>query len=489
MKKPKQIFAFLLFLLFVFHAIPLPVLANSAQSWWSGTDSTGAIITEDDCPLIVEKELLTFDLHEFPQGHYSSLEEFLSYSGKVTAEYTFYNPTDYKVDATLVFPFGNMPDYGAVYDDETETYAYNADTEKYDIKVNEEPIPKVLRHTLSLNGANAKFVLENELPKLVLDKDFPELESGYLKDPFYSPDLPVHKYTYLAKDVDVKTYTAADAAIYVNTDNMKTRVYMENQSGGSASSLDKGVRINTWVDLEQEFSVYVFGEPLEKEFEWKFYANGACEEEIDGRMELVAEEDLLFKDFALSQYHENSGILEHDWYNAVVDLMNHYAWACGALHSTEIHLDVSNQLMRWYEYEISVEPGERIVNSVTAPIYPDIAGDYEPPVYQYIYLLSPAKTWKEFGNLDIVVNTPHYMIESAPEGFEYNNPGYELHLTGLPEGELYFKISADAKPKVSYNYVERMMWSVVPFFSILIGGVAILILIVKKMSNYTKTAR
>ena len=489
MKKPKQIFAFLLFLLFVFHAIPLPVLANSAQSWWSGTDSTGAIITEDDCPLIVEKELLNFDLQEFPQGHYSSLDEFLSYSGKVTAEYTFYNPTDYKVDATLVFPFGNMPDYGSIYDSDTNSYYFNSDTEKYDITINGDPIQKTLRHTLSLNGASSKFVLENELPKLVIDKEFPELENGYLKDTFYSPDLPIHRYTYLAKDIDKDTYDAATASLYINTDNMKTRVYMENQCGGSAQSLDKGVRIDTWVDLKEQFSVYVIGEPLDKALEWKFYENGACEEEIEGKMELVSEEKLSFEEFALSKYDEEFGILEHDWYNAVVDLMNHYAWACGALQSTEINLDVSNQLMRWYEYEISVEPGERIVNSVTAPIYPDIAGDYEPPVYQYIYLLSPAKTWKEFGNLDIIVNTPHYMTESAPESFEYNNPGYEMHLTGLPDGELYFKLSADANPKVSYNYMERIMWSFVPFFAILIGCVAILIMIVKKMSNHTKKAR
>lgn len=489
MRKIKFSISVVLLFLIVFSVTPVTLYANSAQSWWSGTDSTGAIVTDEECPLIVENELLTFDIEEFPQGHYSDLDEFLSYSGKVTAEYTFYNPTDYKVDATLVFPFGNMPDYGAVYDHETETYAYNADTDKYDIKVNGEPIPKVLRHTLSLNGANAKFILENELPKLVLDKDFPELESGYLKDSFYSPDLPVHKYTYLAKDVDVKTYSAADAAIYVNTDNMKTRVYMENQSGGSASSLDKGVRINTWVDLEKEFSVYVFGKPLAQEFEWKFYANGACEEEIEGRMELVAEEDLLFKDFALSKYHENSGILEHDWYNAVVDLMNYHAWACGALHSTEINLDLSNQLMRWYEYKISVESGKRITNSVTAPIYPDIAGNYEPPVYQYIYLLSPAKTWKEFGNLDIVINSPYYMIESAPEGFEYLNPGYELHFTELPDGELYFKLSADADPKVPFNIINHFMWSFWPFLLLLVVFVGIMLLVVKGIDKMTSSKK
>ena len=39
--------------------LPAPALANSAQTMWDGTDSTGAIITGQDCPIVVEHELLT----------------------------------------------------------------------------------------------------------------------------------------------------------------------------------------------------------------------------------------------------------------------------------------------------------------------------------------------------------------------------------------------------------------------------------------------
>lgn len=468
MKGLKKTISFLLFTLLLLPIISLSTRANSAQSWWTGTDTTGAIITNEDCPLIVEHELLTFDINDFPQGHYFSLDEFLAYSGKVTAEYTFYNPADYKVDATLVFPFGNVPDYGIFYDSETGNYAMNGDTHKYDITINGDTTEKTLRHTLSLHGA--KFNLEKDLPKLC---------DTYLKDNFYAPDLTVHKYTYIPKDVDKKTFHAATACIYINTDNMKTRIYMENQCGGSVSSLDKGVRIDTWVDLEKDFSVYVIGEPLDHDLDWKFYSNGACEEEIEGKMELLNQSTLSFKEFALSRYKDNSGILEHDWYNAVVELFNYYAWACGALHSTEIDLDITDQLMRWYEYDISLEPGERIVNAVTAPIYPSIRGDYEPPVYEYTYLLSPAKSWKEFGNLDILLNTPYYMIESGPEGFEYVNPGYELHLTGLPEGELVFKLSENRNPKIPFHGFRYIMNSYFGFPVIAICFVLLLLFLVK----------
>lgn len=88
-----------------------PTHANSAQRHWSGTDSTGALVKEKNCPLVVDKELLTFDVQEFPKNYYNSTEEFLTYTGKVTAEYTFRNPADYAVTATLVFPFGNLCRY------------------------------------------------------------------------------------------------------------------------------------------------------------------------------------------------------------------------------------------------------------------------------------------------------------------------------------------------------------------------------------------
>ena len=42
--------------------------ANSAQRHWSGTDSTGALVKDKNCPLVVDKELLTFDVREFPKN-------------------------------------------------------------------------------------------------------------------------------------------------------------------------------------------------------------------------------------------------------------------------------------------------------------------------------------------------------------------------------------------------------------------------------------
>ena len=112
-------------------------------------------------------------------------------------------------------------------------------------------------------------------------------------------------------------------------------------------------------------------------------------------------------------YPEDAGILEHDWYNAVVANLNYSSRGFSYGIIGEYAGDLSSTLMRWYEYEITLEPGQKIVNRVTAPIYPSINTNYEPDVFGYTYLLSPAKTWKSFGELEIVVNTPYFISNSS----------------------------------------------------------------------------
>ena len=64
-----------------------------------------------------------------------------------------------------------------------------------------------------------------------------------------------------------------------------------------------------------------------------------------------------------------------------------------------------------------------------------------PTVYRYSFLLSPALVWTEFGNLEIVINTPFYLYDSNLQGLEKTESGYTLTLNGLPEDGLLFSLS------------------------------------------------
>lgn len=416
--------------------VVLPASANSAEMEWGGIDATGAILTGENCPLTVEHELLTFKIEHFPESDYREADDFLTYTGSVTAEYTFYNPADYTVNATLVFPFGAVPDYTPIRDRNTKTILSSADIEKYKITVDGQTIDRTLRHTLTSRG-------EQFEP----DKDMAKLHDGFMPDRFYAPDLPVTAYYYTPSGVDTETYPAARAAITVSTDPTRTRLYMMNQSGGEV--LENGFRMSGRINSDEPFILYVIGQPPAQMPEWKFYENGTCTKEIEGHMIETAVESLSLRDVLLQKYDPASGILDYDWYNAMVTALNDAGYTYGVIRSTSDDLDISHRLMRWYQYELTLAPGQRLVNRVTAPIYPDINGRYEPPIYTYTYLLSPARTWAAFGPLDIVIDTPFYRIEEdAALPFERVDSGYVCHLDGLPEGELTFTLCSKPKTKI-----------------------------------------
>ena len=471
MKYTKRFLSLGIVLLLMFSLLAVPASANSAQTHWRGTNSTGAIITGETCPIVVEHELLTFDIQQFPEQHYREVNDYLAYTGKVAAEYTFHNPSDYTVDATLVFPFGAIPDYGHLQDNETGKRLLYSDTEKYDITVDGAAIEKTLRHTLTFWG-----------DQFELDEDMAKLHDGFMVDPFYSPDMPVTRYTYMPSAVDTETYRAANAAFILSADPAKTRVYMEGQNGGTL--LDGAVQMEGWVEPDEPFVVIVIGEPLAQMLDWKIYEHGACEKEIEGTMILTNTESTTLKDFLLQEYDPASGILESDWYNAMVTAFNDFMWKYGAITCSELGFDISKNLMRWYEYEITLDPGETITNAVTAPIYPAIDGDYKPPVYEYTYLLSPAQTWAEFGTLDIVVNTPFYMIQSGTEGFEWTNPGYTAYLDGLPDGELTFTLCAEEEPEApvyrGYFPIVEVILSRTPVLMVFIMAIVVVRVIKKR---------
>lgn len=433
-----------------------PAYANSAQSRWEGVDATGAIMPDQDSPIVVEKERLSFDIQQFPQSYYISEAEYLAYTPKVTAEYTFYNPSQYTVTATLLFPFGNPPIYAdGTYDD----------TEKFDITVNGESVAKKIRHTLS--DGYRQFALEQDLALIV---------DGFASDDFYSPDMLVTKYTFQVTGVDMEAYRAASLAFDVPRGQGESRIYLPTQSGQSIQR-DGDLRVQTWVQTNGwKFDLYVFGAPLTTMPQWAAYQDGGVDdgEEIGGNVFLVDTQTATFREFALSGRDAQSPVLESDWYNAVLAQLKN------SQENTPDHPVAScrdrgleQNLMRWYEYTVTLAPGERMVNAVTAPIYPAIDLGYEPDIFKYTYLLSPAKTWKSFGELEIVVNTPYYVTDSSLAGFRKTDTGYALELEGLPEGELEFTLSTGEAPKKElspYGKTFAIILLVLAGFGLLLGG-------------------
>ena len=373
--KNKGFIALCMILFLASDIFKLTALANSARRIWYGVDMTGTVVKGENCPIEVEDEQLTFDISEFPNSYYEKKGDFLKYNGKVTAKYTFYNPSDYKVTAKLVFPFGYYPEYGPEeYDEENQTYKRIDDTAKFDIKINDKEIKKNLRH--SLYYSEYDFDIHKEMSFLI---------DGYIKDDFYSPKLPVTKYTYEISGVDKELYKLATAGIEVHPFDGQRKYYLEQSYGFTTD--DKGrVRIGITAENGKEVELYVIGEPTKEMPEWKFYESSSNEsKEIKGEMQLKSTSKMTFKEFALTSYDKGGQILESDWYNIIVKL---YKQAT-VENSGSIFISVYDtgerlkSLLSWYEYEITLAPGEKITNTIEAPMYPTIDEEYDHDIYIY----------------------------------------------------------------------------------------------------------
>lgn len=414
----KRLTEILIFALCIALALTPAVSANSGPSWWEGTTASGLTVTGTQCPILVEQEQLTFELGQFPLEYYEDESAFVDYDGTVTAAYTFRNPTAADVTMELLFPFGVAPQYAPTGRMLPHSYA---------VTVNGEPVETVLRHSLSWGEFD-------------MAEDAARLQDDFMVHPFYTPELPVTKYIYQPTGVEWGRLDVLRAKLRLDTDPDRTKYILE--PGNSYETAQDHALVGSALRRGETVAVYVLGQVPEDPLEWTLYKGG---EQIDGTMECVDTEQTTLKELLLSSWSADLGVSEIDWYHAAIDRM--LRTECGYGYLEWSHLgDLPQSLMGWYQYELTIPAGGTVVNTVTAPMYPDIHTGWDPPIYSYQYLLSPAKGWSDFGNLDIYVNTPFYMTQCSQEGFGKTDEGYVLHLTGLPEGELEFVLSRDKKP-------------------------------------------
>lgn len=453
----------LLLILPVLVLCTLTIHANSAMTKWTGTDTSGVISSDKDCPLVIEKEDLTFEIPAFPViGNTGNPIPMSS----VTASYTFRNPSDLHIKARLAFPFGKAPSYGGGgFGLSPEEYR-KAELDTYRITLNDREIEPVLRHTWM--GWNS-FDLNEDLSRLSEDGT----------ESFWKRDLPVTVYTYDIQDIDLETYSAAAARTSLKADPAETRYIVFPFNGGRMSGNEADIKL--WADAG-DFRIIVFGKDTGPQTEWTFTETGDSDKEIEGTVSLRSAESSTFREFVMNYYKEDSGIREDDYLNAYADMLDN-SMACDILAEPGTLSLEEQYLMRWYEYEIELDPGETAVNSVTAPLFPAVDTAYDSPVYEYTYLLSPASTWKEFKDLTVRVHTPYTCIGTAPsELFDKTGDGYEAHFDTLPDHELVFRLCEIENPKkgLDTGWLYALIF-IVPVVLVFILFFALLVFILKKI--------
>ncbi len=403
--------------------------ANSAMRYWYGTTGTDATVLDRDCPLVVEHEQLTFYADSFPALYPD--EQAPTYNAHVTAEYTFYNPEDYDITAALAFPFGTAPSY--------LDWAEETDANRYAVTVDGRAVEKQLRHTYTDGTFQAQ-------------TDTDRLRDTYVEDSIYAPDVAVYVYRYTFSGIDPREDSAyASTTMPIQSD---TRIATDDSNGVGMEN-DR-LRVGKFVKNGATMTIYSIGRQIPIRLHWNVYENGSERKLIAGTA-TVQTETMTFFDLVMQNYQEHYGVSRVDWYNAAVAQCNRATY-CGNYIGENYSVN-PNGLMRWYAYTLHVPAQSRVVNAVTAPLYPSVNLEYSPAVYTYQYLLSPAGVWRSFGGLDIEIKTPFFMYGNYGYDFVPTEEGYSVTLEGLPDGELRFALCTVEDPQYTPHDPCRRFWS------------------------------
>lgn len=382
--------------------------ANSAQRYFEGIDSSGAIVTMENCPVVVDKEDL--DFYIYYQGKSNSQGQYEQF-GSVRATYTFRNPSENTINMDVVFPYG--------YKDENKS-----DKDDCSVSVDGAQIAWRTRYT------------RIDYYQFDIERDLPSIKDDFEQDSFFATTQKVYKYTYSVSD------TAQGLDLTFEYDrNWARKVVCDFRSKREDSK--QQVVMSTAGKPQLVF--YVVGEDLDI---------AACDVTViggqkGGHLSLVSRQEQTFGDeLAYVNRPADSDVLDIDWYNAL-------AYTFNSLHNSTVinplEFVISRytefSLFRWCQYTLSIAPGQTIVNSVTVPLFPARNERYIPAVYEFIYYLSPATTWAGFKDLTVNIHTDGYMLNYAKKGFAKTDGGYTYHSDTLPDGELTFKICSEPTQK------------------------------------------
>ena len=369
---------------------------------WEGAEVRGAVLADEDCPVLLERETVTFDLAEFPYLGTDSAEKFLAYPGRVTTEYYFYNPTDEAVTVKLAFPVYGRAAYSAIEDGDPVS-----DLHKYSITLNGKAVTPELRHSMH----------ESYRTWTRLDVEYSSIMDELAAYHFYYPEAPVTVSTYTVSGINSEAYPDAFAVLDIPRPAIGIGSLFIPDLGMDRSSSEyfrKGLVAENGMTI----TVYDIGVETDELPEWKIYSTKFKNEAelIAGEITLTDKRTITFRDLAMSKWSEESGVKDVDWYNAFASEFRS--------PNGQRTLDISDMLKPWYRYEITLAPGEHAVNTVTSPIYPIANTKYSPAIYTYEYYCERMTTAEGFEGIEVVVNTPYCLIRKELGGMFMYETGW-----------------------------------------------------------------
>jgi hypothetical protein len=401
----------------------LPAYANSAPSYWEGFPYSDVLCLQQDSPITVESERLTFDFSEDREG------DNWTPVARVLADYRMTNPTQSTLSVQMAFPFVARLSTLSVPD-----IAVSADgaAVPYDIYIDPDAVYSA--------GSSPTGVLRFEPGSIGNISDQEWTLPGFGT----KPKAKIYRYTVSAKEED-----RLDLEIGFDADPERTVLIAKDFHGSSSSETD-GETLSVRILGETKTEVAILGQELPLTCRVLTQEGKAADKNIY-RLE-VAEESVDLGNYLLAALREN---LNKETAAAISDtqLLNLCLHAIERERRSMGHADLS---------EVISLPDERIFTLVYRVDFPPGASrnvsvgyiadgtmdrrETQSPKYSYTYLLSPADNWADFGSLDVEIITPQeapYIIESSLELRQSGQNRYSARFKGLPDSELTFVLYED----------------------------------------------
>ncbi|NLX77997.1 MAG: hypothetical protein GXZ01_11640 [Clostridiaceae bacterium] len=429
-KKGFKNFAILLITVFLMTFLQ-PSFANSLPSYWEGYPSYEVLSVDENSPIEVKSEHLLFDISEFKEYRYTI-------TGRVTAAYEMFNPTDEDLTVQMAFPFITRLD--AFSKDDISITADNENI-PFEIYIG-EPVEGYSRtETEQENFLDISRITKAINTAPFQGRIFSETDKGVLYTFEVVPENEEEiRFSVAFNDIDARTKIAADG--------------FNSFEGGQDY-----IKVSGWCRGKTVFNIFVLGDKTD--FKVEGYTDVSDKERTDSFSYNVTEKIITVKSF-IDDIPEEPGTYYSDIIDQVIQgigksqLCKMYMSAMDEIlsHSPFVsygdlkgEIFTNRLIILVYGVQFPANSGRTVSVRYNATGTMDKLNTKE-PLYSFTYLLTPAKYWASFSNLNIEVLTPArapYMVQSS---IEFENAGtrhYTASVETLPENELTFTIYSENK--------------------------------------------
>lgn len=442
--------------------------ANSGPVFWRGYPASEIMAIEGNSPITVKGENLVFDFSE-------EIDSSHTISGKVTATYEMFNPTNEPQSVQMAFPFVGTLDKFSPND-----IVITADDAvlTYDIYVG-DVVDNHGDHRQEEKEVSFEFsnIVNNITNNFYTAKHFTGNEKGKL---------------YII-DVNPTTEQRINFSVDFDFDYEKTKILTNRFNRYERN--DKKTRIAAWCYKPETLEIFVLGEDIDLNI--NAYTDGELKNKTDLFTYQISIEEKDVRTY-LMNYIKNHTKLGKEGMISETQLYNLYAKSLDNQFSQSLGYSSGDDIMAReyleriftlvYTVEFPPNMGKEVSICYIASGTMDKSKTAE-PLYTFDYILNPAKNWNDFKNLNIEIipgKEAPYVIESNIELEKRESGVYTAALANLPEEDLSFTLYANEEITLIDRVEGGMQNTFGPFTPIVLGAISILIImmVLLKIKNY-----